>query len=88
MEWIAITVPGLAIRASQLADHLAHLLVVQDGDADDVGRRDVGDAVGRLRARLGERRHRLGAHVEHRSAHRASPTSRMAIGAPMLPRPM
>ena len=65
VEWIAMTVPGLAC-AAELADHVAHLLVVEHGDADDVGGRDVGDAVGQRGAQLGQRRHRLGADIEHR----------------------
>ena len=65
VEWIAMTVPGLAC-AAELADHLAHLLVVEHGDADDVGGGDIGDAVGQRGAEFGQRGHRLGAHVEDR----------------------
>ena len=41
---------GLGI-GRQLADDLAHLLVVEHRDADDVGGRDVGHAVGQDRTR-------------------------------------
>ncbi len=77
---------GLRI-CGQLTDDIAHLLVVEHRHADDVGGRDIGHAVGQRRALLGQRRHRLGAHVENR--YPAGPLDqRLAIGAPILPRPM
>ncbi len=54
----------------KLSDDLAYLFVVEHGDADDVGGGDVGDAVGEPGAHLGQRRHRIGTHVEHRQAAR------------------
>ena len=56
---------GLGI-SRQFADDLAHLVVVEDRDADDVGGGHVGHAVGQRGAGLGEWRHRVDAHVEHR----------------------
>ena len=46
--------------ARQLTDHVAHLLVVEHGDTDDVGAGDVGDTVGQAGAPFGQRCHRLG----------------------------
>ena len=45
VEWIAMTVPGLACRR-QFTDHLTHLRIVENGDLNDVGGGNVGDAVG------------------------------------------
>jgi hypothetical protein len=50
----------------QLCDHLAHLLVIKHGDADDVGGGDGRNAIGQPRARLGQRSHRVDADIEHR----------------------
>ena len=49
----------------EFTDHLPHLSVVEHRHADDVGDRDVGDAIGKGGAGFGQWRHRLGAHVEH-----------------------
>ena len=54
----------------ELTDDLAHLLVIEHGDADDVGDRYVSDAVGQRRAELGKGRHGLGAHIEYRDTTR------------------
>ncbi len=78
---------GLGV-GRQLADYLAHLLVVEHGDADDVGGGDVGHAVGQAGALFDQRRHRLGPDVENRYPAGPVDQLRLAIGAPMLPSPM
>jgi hypothetical protein len=55
---------GLGVRC-ELTDDLAHLYVVEDGHADDVGDGDVGDAVRQGRPHFGQRRHSLGANIEN-----------------------
>ena len=59
-----MTVPGFACSASspttsRTCASLSTVTLMTSAAGD------VGDAVGRRGARLGQRRHRLGAHVEH-----------------------
>jgi hypothetical protein len=56
---------GLGV-GRQFADDLAHLCVVEHGDADDFGGGDVGHAVGQGGAGFGKWCHGLGADVENR----------------------
>lgn len=58
---------GLGVL-TQLPHDVAHLLVVEHRDADDVGIGYVGDAVGEARAEFRQRCHRLGAHIEDHDA--------------------
>ena len=52
----------------EFSDHLTYLCVVQHGDADEVGIRDIGQVVRRTRAGLDKRRHGLGPQIEDRQA--------------------
>ncbi len=47
-------------------DHLAHLRVVEHGDADDVGLGDVGDARRGGGSAVDKRGHGLSPHIENR----------------------
>ena len=85
VEWIAMTVPGLACTG-QLADHLAHLLVVADHHADDVRVGDLGDAVRQRGAGLGRTAPRLG-RTSYTDEPARPATQPLAIGLPMLPSP-
>jgi hypothetical protein len=56
--------------ADDLAHHLANLRVVEHGDADDLGRGDIGEVAGHACSGVGERHHHLVPDIEDHQAPR------------------